>query len=236
MNMGDVGQTQPLDTGTGQAPAADPAAPLESVFHHQVKREIIDFVKLIAWFLVLFFVIKTYVIESCDVQGRSMLPTLHDNEKIMVLKLPLVLSRFHLFSGIDALHEGDIVVFESPVEPDKRYVKRLIARGPDVETAGNSVAARQTNVVSESTVSVLYDRGAVYVNNRRLDERYLDYDRDEDEDSLPEVRLMPGSSYVLGDNRNESKDSRSFGPITNDRIVGKALLCFWPPSKIRLLQ
>ena len=74
------------------------------------------------------------------------------------------------------------------------------------------------------------------MNNRRLDERYLDYDRDEDEDSLPEVRLMPGSSYVLGDNRNESKDSRSFGPITNDRIVGKALLCFWPPSKIRLLQ
>lgn len=193
-----------------------------------------DFVKMIAWFLALFFLVRAYVVESYEVQGRSMLPTLHDRERIMVLKLPHVLSRFGLFSSLQAIHDGDIVVFESPVEKDKRYVKRVIAAGLRNRQSHNTVAAQQ-NVAAEKTISVLYSRGEVYINNRRLEEAYLNL-QDQDEYSAPEVRVQPGAYYVLGDNRNESKDSRSFGPITDDRVIGKAVLCFWPPGKIRLLQ
>ncbi len=207
----------------------------EAPLPQEVRREVMDFVKIIAWFLIMFFAVKTYVVEVYEVQGRSMLPTLHDRERIIVFKLPHVLSTFAPLRGLNAIREGDIVVFESPVENNKRYVKRVVAKGPKSNSSANTVDAK-TDAPPQSAVSVLYDQGAVYVNNRRINEDYLGPNRDEDEYSAPVMRVLPGDYYVLGDNRNESKDSRSFGPIHQDRVIGEAVLCFWPPSKIRLLR
>ncbi len=212
-------------------PEEEPAQPQE------VKREIIEFVKMIAWFLIVFFVVKTYVIEGFEVQGPSMIPTLEDRERILVLKLPHILSQFSLLSGIEALKEGDVVVFYSPVEPSKRYVKRVIARGPH-RTPGNTVGAEQQDgdTASDDGVRVRFDQGSVYVNNKRIEEDYLRPQQKVSQEVCPEVRVPAGEYYVMGDNRNVSKDSRSFGPVDDNRVVGKALLCFWPPSKIRLIR
>jgi signal peptidase I len=221
-----------MSSEAGPKPQNAPAAQAQ-----EAKREIIEFVKMIAWFLIVFFIVKTYVVEGYEVQGPSMVPTLHDHERILVLKLPHILSRFDTLSGINALKEGDIVVFDSPVEHNKRYVKRVIARGsrnPGTKTvvAGQS----EGNPASADVVRVQLDHGVVYVNNRRVAEDYLSRENKTASDSSSEVLLPPGTYYVLGDNRGVSKDSRSFGPVDDDRLVGKAVLCFWPPSKIRLLR
>lgn len=199
----------------------------------EVKREIIEFVKMIAWFLVMFFIVKTYILEGYEVQGPSMIPTLNDHERIFVLKLPHMISQVRAFSGVNALDQGDVVVFYSPVEPNKRYVKRVIAKGPNGYPG--TVNAGDLNSPAETT-TVRFDEGTVFVNNKKLDEPYLQPDQRVSPDAMANVRLSPRTYYVLGDNRNVSKDSRSFGPIDDEHVVGKALLCFWPPSKIRLIR
>lgn len=201
----------------------------------EMRKEIGDFVKLIVWFLLLFFFIRIYIIEGYEVQGPSMIPYLNDRERILVLKAPQLLSQFRLFSGIDALDEEDIVVFDSPDEAGKRYVKRMVVEGPR-RTPGNKVDAQKQGEDPVGTVLVCFDHGTVYKNNKRLVEEYLEPDQRKTDDPKSEVVLTPGTYYVLGDNRNVSKDSRSFGSIEDAHVVGKAILCFWPPSKIRLLQ
>jgi len=201
----------------------------------ELRKEISEFVKLIVWFLFLFFVIRTCVIEGYEVQGPSMIQTLNDRERILVLKAPHILSRWRLLSWIDALDQFDIVVFDSPDEPGKRYVKRVLAKGPKLPP-GNKVDAQKQGTDPTGTVLVCFDHGTVYVNNKRVEEPYLKPDQKITDDLKSEEVLAPGTYYVLGDNRNISKDSRSFGPIKDEDIVGKAILCFWPPGKIRLLK
>jgi len=202
----------------------------------ELKGEAIEFVKMIVWFLILFAILRGCVMEGYEVEGDSMLPTLADRERILVFKLPHNLSRINLFSEIKALEEGDIVVFngkESALE--KRYLKRVIARGPTKRH--NTVEAKQhaDGDLPNDAVLVEFDRGVVYVNNRRIQEDYLpsmDYAPDEHD----AVELGPGQYYVMGDNRPVSKDSRSFGPVEDDALIGRAVFRFWPPSRIGLLK
>lgn len=201
----------------------------------EIKREVLEFVKMIAWFLIAFFIVKTYVMEGYEVQGPSMIPTLNDRERILVLKLPHIISQFRLFGAMEALKEGDIAVFDSPVEPNKRYVKRVIACGPR-RSGGNTASAQAEDVETDGAVHVRFDEGSVYINNRRIPEQYLPPGQRVCEDRQPDVVLPSGTYYVLGDNRIVSKDSRSFGPVDDARFVGKAVVCFWPPSKIRILR
>jgi len=201
-----------------------------------MKREIVEFVKMILWFLILFFAITTYVVEGYEVQGDSMMPTLADRERILVFKLTHNLSRLRLFHRLEPLTAGDVVVFYSPVEKSRRYVKRLIAKGPP-RRRGNTVEAQKDGAepAGDPPVTIRIDQGGVYVNRKKIPEAYLPEGRRVSRDSLREVTLGPGTYYVMGDNRAVSKDSRRFGPVDDARVIGKAILCFWPPHKVRLL-
>jgi len=199
-----------------------------------MKREVVEFAKMVAWFLVLFFIVNVSVVGDYEVQGNSMFPTLVDGERILVFKLPAILSGFSLFDGIDPVRTGDLVVFDSPVEPGRRYVKRVIAKGAPSRGA-NDVLAGSTEA-SAPGVRVLFDKGTVYVDNRRIDEPYLRADAPVCEDSRPEVALQPGQYYVLGDNRAPSNDSRNYGPVDKALIIGTPFLCFWPLDHIRLIR
>ena len=202
----------------------------------EIRREIIDFVKLIVWFLILILGLRTYVIEGYEVQGESMEPYIETRERILVLKLPHVLSQFSLFRGIDAIKPGDVIVFESPGNPDKRYVKRVIAIGPKPDNSRTVGAVdRDSQPSAEESVLVRFDRGAVYVNNHIVEEGYLEADARVSKETQS-LTLGPGEYYVLGDNRNSSKDSRSFDAIDDDMIIGKVVLRFWPPRRVGLLK
>ena len=202
----------------------------------EIRREIIDFVKLIVWFLILILGLRTYVIEGYEVQGESMEPYIETRERILVLKLPHVLSQFSLFRGIDAIKPGDVVVFDSPGDPDKRYVKRVIAIGPKRDNSRTVGAADRDGQSSpDEAVLVRFDRGAVYVNNHIIEEDYLEADARVSKETQS-LTLGPGEYYVLGDNRKSSKDSRSFDAIKDDMIIGKVVLRFWPPRRAGLLK
>ncbi len=193
--------------------------------HQEVRREIIELLKMIALFLVLFLLLKTFVIEGYEVQGPSMFPTLEDGERILVLKLPLKLSHVPLFRRYEPIQSGDIVVFESRDGARKRYIKRVIAKG--LKRGANTVSA---NAPGGDGVLVQFELGDIYVNHRRVDEEYL-VPEERDSPDVDEEMLQPGEYYVLGDHRSLSKDSRSFGPVDETQIIGTALLRFWPLSK-----
>lgn len=202
----------------------------------ELKAEIKEFAKLIAWFLVLFLVVKTYVIEAYEVQGPSMRPTLDTGERILVLKLPHYLSQWRVFSGLDAIQPGDIIVFDSPDDAGKRYVKRVLAEGPP-RRRDNTVGAEQNGVrMGEQPVSVRIEEGRIYVNNQRIETDHLRQEDLDATDNAPEVLLGPGEYYVVGDNFHRSKDSRSFRAVQEDRIIGKAVLRFWPLSKFGFVR
>lgn len=196
----------------------------------EVKREIIELVKMVALFLILFMILKTFVIEGYEVQGPSMYPTLEDGERILVLKLPLKLSHAPFLRRMHPVQPGDIVVFESKDGSRKRYIKRVIAMGP--RDHRNTV--RATAPDDANNVLVQFNLGEIYVNHRRVDEAaYLVPEEAESPDFDEEV-LESGEYYVLGDHRSLSKDSRSFGPVTEDQVIGTALLRFWPLSRFGL--
>ncbi len=104
---------------------------------------------------------------------------------------------------------GDVVVFESPLSTDD-YIKRVVAVGGD-------------------TVAV--QGGRLYVNGVPQEELYLN-----DElmaGDFPQVTVPRDEYFVMGDNRNNSGDSRVFGPIAKGRILGKAFAIYWPPGRLR---
>jgi signal peptidase I len=102
---------------------------------------------------------------------------------------------------------GDVIVFHSPVAEKEDLVKRVVA------VAGDTVAVHD---------------GALYVNGVRKEEPYL---KEQDfRGELQDTAIPAGHVFVMGDNRNNSGDSRMFGPIPIDSIIGKAFVIYWPIS------
>jgi signal peptidase I len=205
----------------------------------EVKREVLELVKMVLLFLILFWGLKTFVVEGYEVQGQSMLPTLSDRERILVFKLPFHLSKLPLLSGLAPIGERDIIVFESDPtyevdrsSANKRFIKRVIARGPERQR-GNVVDAQHRDAATPTpgAVKVVFDHGRVYVNNQRVEEHYIEPQERTSPDERPPIYLEAGQYYVLGDHRGVSKDSRVFGPIDERQIIGRAVFRFWPLSK-----
>ena len=217
-----------------EAPEQVVEVPKQEQKKQDAKREFIDLIKLVVFFLLAFWVLKSFVIEGYEVQGESMAPTLEDRDRILVFKLPHELSRISLFSGIQAFDDEDIIVFRE--SNAKRLIKRVIAHNP--QQNGNTVDAQhlKDEMRNPDVIKVEYDHGVVRINDWQIDESaYLSEEAKKNRDNNSVCMLHPGEYYVLGDNRPVSKDSRSFDAITDDQIVGRAILRFWPLSRLKLL-
>ncbi len=194
-----------------------------------VYQELISFVKLLFFVVFVWWVMHTFIIEGYEVWGPSMMGTLSEGDRIIVFKLPCVFRNFPYLPESWKIHEGDIVVFQGKGENERRYVKRVVAMLPS--SSGNIVNASGIRGQDYPLKKVEYVNSKLYINNRIVQEDYLDpYWGSSDEQDV--VYLKPGECYVLGDNRKNSKDSRFFGPITEDQIIGKAIFRFWPLNKI----
>ncbi len=184
--------------------------------------------------VVIAFILKTLVAQAFFIPSASMTPQLEVSERVLVSKLSY------------RLHEprrGDIVVFDCPprqcdpgggggggggglgglvrsfaeglgvVQPSTReFIKRVVA------LPGETVEARN---------------GEVFIGGRRLIEPYLAPGTVTA--NLPATRVPEGSLFVLGDNRAASADSRMFGPIARESIVGRAIATIWPPPDVSFL-
>ena len=155
-------------------------------------------------FAVLFAVLlMVFIVQPVKVEGSSMLPQLHDGERIFVNKL--------IYYGVPKLERGDIVVFWFPDKPSDSYIKRIIG------LPGETIEVRL---------------GRIYVNGAELVEPYLapENNRQRDRNSPPTL-VKPHYYFVMGDNRDRSSDSRQWGLVPEKYIYGKALFRFLPLSE-----
>ena len=153
--------------------------------------------------LVISILVRAFVVERFLVDGPSMEPTMWTDESLMVLKIAY---RF------GEPKRGDIVVFQYPYNPEKDYIKRVIAVG------GDPIEMRL---------------GRVYVNEQFKEEPYVQYPGffNMNVTTVPE-----GTIFVMGDNRTNSEDSRMFGPVSLSYLKGKAVLKIWPLKSIGVLR
>lgn len=149
--------------------------------------------------------IITFLYQPVRVEGTSMLPRLEDSDRLFINKFV-----YHF----TAIERGDVVVFHYPRDPEKSYIKRVIALPGD---------------------QIRIDEGEVWVNGRKLDESYVPEEY-RDLRSLPETTLAAGTYFVMGDHRSISSDSREFGPVDRKLIYGKAAFVYWPTRDAGLVR
>lgn len=151
--------------------------------------------------------IKTFLIQPYIVPSGSMLPTIQLKDRILANKL--------VFRGFDNPKYKDIIVFEDPTDEFPMLVKRVIAVG------GQTIDLRN---------------GSVYVDDKLLDEPYV-----YGQLTMPQILQMPiaipeGYVWVMGDNRGNSGDSRSFGPVPVKMIKGRVFSVYWPLNRIGKME
>lgn len=164
------------------------------------KAVIREIIETVVLTLIIFFLIQS-VIRNFRVDGHSMDPNLHHGEYLIVDKIS-----YRLPFDWRPIQRGDVVVFEAPTQPGKDFVKRIIG------LPGETIEIKQ---------------GQVFINGQPLVEPY---GARKDRFSM-ELRTIPeGDYFVMGDNRGNSNDSRNWGTLSFDKVVGRAWVSYWPPT------
>jgi len=159
-----------------------------------IAREIVETAALT---LVIFFLVRL-AFQNFRIEGQSMVPNLHHGQFLIVNKLVYYLH---------PPERGDVVVFHSPQNPNKDFIKRVVGLPGEEVEIGN---------------------GQVFVNGVRLEETYIS--QPSSRSFGPQV-VGDFEYFVLGDNRNNSSDSRSWGMLEGEAIIGKAWVSYWPPQE-----
>lgn len=169
------------------------------------------FVDTIQTFLLagsIFLILYLFIFRPFQVSGESMIPTFKDKE--------------YIFTNLIGMHfgelkRGDVIVFKSPMDKSKDFIKRVIG------TPGDTVSL---------------EAGGVFINGQRLNESsYLSSDVRTDGGSFlgeGETQVVPeGSLFVMGDNRPFSSDSREWGFLKRNDVIGKSFFVYWPVGEAR---
>src|SRR4029078_4366035 len=162
--------------------------------------------------IVVFILVGVFFIQPVVVEGTSMVPQLHDGERLLVNKLV-----YYKIQSLSCGHieRGDIVVFWFPNDPDKSYVKRVIGLpGETVEIGA----------------------GRVYINGEELKEPYLDSEHNQSLRDNVVRKVEEHHYFVMGDNRDNSSDSRYWGLVPEKYIYGKAFFRYWKPQNVGVVH
>lgn len=171
------------------------------------RRTILEWLGVIGGGIAIALLVEAFLIQAFWIPSPSMEPTLDVGDRVLVNKLSY---KFH------DVNRGDVVVFERPPGASTGQngeIKDLIKRVIAVE--GDTIEAKE---------------GEVFVNGERIDENYLEPGTPTD--NLPLKTIPDGHVFVMGDNRTNSEDSRIFGPIDEDAIVGRAFIRVLPITDI----
>ena len=187
---------------SGAPTAADAAAIRQESVWARMGRELVVGVQTLLSAAVYATLIVTFGVQVARVDGLSMAPTLEDHDRLIVNKLVYELGD---------PRPGDIVMLYYPLNPEKMFVKRVIAQEGD---------------------TVRIEDGHVYVNDLPLHDDYVPAQFRSHDDYGPEV-VKQGYYFVMGDHRNNSSDSRHWGPVPKKYIVGKVKVRWWPLQDAR---
>lgn len=167
---------------------------------------VMDILETIVFIGSLFIVTYLFIIQPNQIRGASMEPTFYSGEYILTSKIT------YKFRPI---HRGDVVVFQSPKNPDIDYIKRIIGLPGD---------------------SIMIKDGELYVNDFNVNESYISaksnlWDSGYLKEGVP-IQIPNDEIFVMGDNRPRSSDSREFGPVHIDTIIGQVFFRYFPTSKV----
>lgn len=153
--------------------------------------------------LIIVLVVNLFLAQATRVEGQSMEPNLHNNERLIIEKITYRLRE---------PERGDIVVIRPPQHTSIPLIKRVIGLPGDM---------------------VEIKLNQVYINGEPLEEEYLEQPT---LGHMPAQLVPEGHVLVLGDNRRASNDSRSFGMVPYEDIIGRAWLRYWPPDRFGLIE
>ncbi len=170
----------------------------------------LDLIETVVIALAIFVVVYLFLVQPHQVKGRSMVPNFEDGEYLLTDKVSY---------KIGQPSRGDVIVFKAPENEKYDYIKRIIG-------------------VPGDTVSI--SGGRVYINGIRLEEDYLPQDFVTRGGSYlsegDSVVVEDGEYFCVGDNRSHSSDSREWGMVPQENIIGRAWFRYWPPGSIELLK
>jgi signal peptidase I len=188
--------------------------PLEELRHAKAPRTrlrtIVEWALVIGGALLVALIVRTFFVQAFWIPSDSMEPTLHEGDRVLVNKLSYKLHD---------VHRGDIIVFkrperaqsDTPEDDIEDLIKRVIGLpGDTIETVD----------------------GVIYINDKPLPEPYLPPNTRSDQPPVTRQEIPDGQYFVMGDNRSNSQDSRWFGPIDEDLIVGRAFVRIYPLGDI----
>lgn len=170
-------------------------------------RNLLEWGGILVGALVVALVVTRFLVQAFFIPSASMFPTLMIDDRVLVNKLSY---------DLHDVNRGDLVVFERPPSEGESDVKDLIKRV--VAVAGDTVESRD---------------GSLVVNGQVLDEPYVAPGAMTS--GVQTQTIPPGMVFVMGDNREDSRDSRFFGPLSENLIIGRAFVKVWPVTDIGLL-
>ncbi len=175
-----------------------------------------DYVEAIAWAVVLTLVLRTFVIQAFRIPSESMCDTLLVGDFLFVNKLeygPKIPFTQLRLPGLHPPRRGEVIVFQWPEDPSKDFIKRCIATG------GQTLELKHKQV---------------FVDDEKLEEPYAKHDQlNEDpqgytpRDNYAPPTVAPGELFMMGDNRDNSNDSRFWGTVPMDLVKGRALFIYF---------
>lgn len=182
------------------------------------KNELLEWIKIIGTALLCVFIIRFFLFNPIAVDGASMMPTLEDGDKVVINKIGPKLADYDRF---------DVIVFET--NEGEKYIKRIIGVPGD---------------------HIKYENDSLFINDKHYEEAYLeDYKQEligsgtltEDftlEDYLGEIKVPDDHYFVLGDNRQRSKDSRNqlVGFVPKEKVLGAAQVVYFPFNHFKVIK
>lgn len=173
--------------------------------------------------LVVAVIIKTFLVQAFFIPSASMRDTLLEGDRVMVNKLA--------FRFGEPGH-GDVIVLDSPLEESSDgenlfgAIVRNIGESLGLSTPDTALIKR---VIALEGDTIEIRANTVFINGIAIDEPYLT--RSVRMPDFGPLQIPPGHVFIMGDNRNQSEDSRRFGPIPESSIIGRAFVRVWPPSR-----
>lgn len=199
--------TDPVTLPDYNSPAAQEEKPS---FFSRLGRNFFELFEFIAIVGAILIIVRFFIAEPHKVDGNSMIPNFQSGDYIITNKLAL---------RISDLQRGEVVILRDPRGSDKVFIKRIIA------------------LPSEK---IKLEGGKVYVNDSAISEPYLPTGVKTGGESFltegEEITVPDEQYFVLGDNRGGSSDSREWGPVKKELIIGQAWLRYWPVGSLGLVE
>lgn len=179
-------------------------------FFESISGHLVEFIETFVVIGAIFALIYLFIAQPHKVSGKSMFPTFDDGDFIFTDKISYRLGQ---------IKHGDIIVLKNPRNEAQDFIKRIVALPGETIKIQNSI---------------------VYVNGKPLNENYLPPGNITRTGAFlkegEEVKAGDNQYFVLGDNREHSSDSRAWGAVTKEEIIGKVFFRYWPPQTFGLIK